>query len=371
MNARASRPQLWPEIRLMLLAAMVIFLYTVGIGVLNGTDIVDFDQRRILGHVHGGTLGWLTLAVFSASLWLFRELKPVSDRERTLVCVLAWAAIVVSTVYIFVFSVTYNEWRPAFGVLAMLVYLAFIAWIRMRSDLDQLTVPHLGFLTALATSIVGGILGVLWGMLVATGNSWLPTDGVDAYPATMVVGFLLPVVMAMSEWVLRYPDPPKATRLGIAQMAFPFAGGIVLMLALLFGVDPLAPAAVLLEVVGVVIFLRRLWPDFKTVNWMEASSGRYAAAAALSATWSIGLAQYFIIRHDGDFDLVPFHQILALDQLTFLLVNLGIIGFVVALLGDITVMKQIFAPTMGAGLLVGLALFAWRLLLPDSEVAST
>ena len=70
----------------MLLAAIVIFLYTIAIGILNGTDIVDFDRRRILGHVHGGTLGWLTLAVFAASLWLFGELKPaVSDRERTMV----------------------------------------------------------------------------------------------------------------------------------------------------------------------------------------------------------------------------------------------------------------------------------------------
>src|SRR3970282_1066632 len=77
-----TRPQLWPEIRVVLLAAMAIFTYTIVIGILNGTDLVDFDRRRILGHVHGGTLGWLTLAVFAASFWLFGESAPIGGRER-------------------------------------------------------------------------------------------------------------------------------------------------------------------------------------------------------------------------------------------------------------------------------------------------
>ena len=67
MQPDGDRPALWTEIRALQLAAMAVFVYTIGIGILNGTDMVDFDQRRILGHVHGGTLGWLTLNVFAAS----------------------------------------------------------------------------------------------------------------------------------------------------------------------------------------------------------------------------------------------------------------------------------------------------------------
>ena len=76
MTSAAARPVFWNEIRVLILAAMAIFVYTITIGILNGTDIVDFDQRRILGHVHGGTLGWLTLSVFAAS---HRQAQPFND----------------------------------------------------------------------------------------------------------------------------------------------------------------------------------------------------------------------------------------------------------------------------------------------------
>lgn len=113
-----------------------------------------------------------------------------------------------------------------------------------------------------------------------------------------------------------------------------------------------------------------------------------------------GLAQFFVARYHGDFDKVPDNQLLALDhatfigamtnaifamllsatvpggrgrrvdQVVFVLVNAGLIGFVIGLLGDVTVLKRIFAPAMGAGLLLGLAVFAARLLpgwLPDTR----
>ena len=80
------------------------------------------------------------------------------------------AAIVTFVCYIAAFSLTYNEWRPALGSVAVLVIVAFFVLILARVKVDQLSVPHWGFLAAIATSIVGGILGVLWGLLIATGK---------------------------------------------------------------------------------------------------------------------------------------------------------------------------------------------------------
>ncbi|MSQ61593.1 MAG: hypothetical protein EXR43_03310 [Dehalococcoidia bacterium] len=51
--------------------ALAVFIFTVVIGILNGTDIVDFGKKVLLAHVHGGTLGWITVSVCAASLWLF------------------------------------------------------------------------------------------------------------------------------------------------------------------------------------------------------------------------------------------------------------------------------------------------------------
>lgn len=382
-----ARPVYWPEIRTLLLAAMVFFTFTIGIGILNGTDLVDFDHRRLLGHVHGGTLGWLTLSVFAASLWLF---GGEADRDRTMatrVRLLVFAAIAVFGLYVVAFTFTYGDFRPAMGALSTLVIAAFFVLIAVRARQVPLGVPHVGFLAAVATSIGGGVLGVLWGLQISTGNEYLPDGGEDAHPAMMVVGFLFPVALAMSEWAFTFPTPLRATRLGVIQMVFPFVGGIVLMLSLLLDVDALAPIAILLEIVGVVIFVVRMWPHFRAVRITQATPGRWALASAAGSVFVIGLAQYFVIEYEGDFDLVPENELLALDHSQFIvsmtsavfamllaatagriaarvqhavfaLVIGGAAVFVVGLLADVTALKRIGAPAMGVGLLLGLATFA-------------
>src|SRR5690606_9245251 len=122
----------------------------------------------------------------------------------------------------------------------------------------------------------------------------------------------------MAEWAFFFPNPPKATRLGAIQMIFPFLGGIILMLSLLLDVSALAPIAILLQIIGFVIFLKRLWPNIRAVDFMAASPGRHAVMAAIGLAFVIGLAQYFVIKYEGDFDLVPTHQLLALDHAQFI-----------------------------------------------------
>ena len=395
----AARPTYWPEIRTLLLAAMAFFTFTIGIGILNGTDLVDFEHQRLLGHVHSGTLGWLTLSVFAASLWLFGE-SVRDDKAVSRVRAMVWAAIVAFGLYVVAFTFTYNEFRPTMGAICTLVIAAFFVWIAARARQITLGVPHIGFLAAVATSIAGGVLGVLWGLSLATGDQYLPTGGEDAHPAIMVVGFLFPVALAMSEWAFTFPSPPPASRLGVIQMVFPFSGGIVLALSLLLDVDPLAPVAILLEIIGVVIFIIRMWGHFRTVRITEASSGRWALFSAIGSVFVIGLAQYFIIDYEGDFDLVPENEILGLDHsqfiasmtsavfamlvaaigsrvaagiqhLVFAMVTIGLTVFVIGLLSDTTALKRIGAPTMGTGLLIGLATFAWALLQDRPRVTAT
>lgn len=387
-----DRPVFWPEIRALLLMAMLVFLYTIGIGILNGIDAVDFDQRRILGHVHGGTLGWLTLAVFAASLWLFGESRAPGSNERSVIRVLTGLAMIAFPAYVAAFSLSYGYSRPILGSVSVIAIAGFFAWVVYRARGQDLGVPQLGFIAALGTSITGGVLGVLWGMKVASGNNWLPSGGEDAHPATMVVGFLIPVALSMAEWAFFFPRPPKATRAGQVQMVFPFLGGVCLMFALLLDIVPLAPLAILLEVVGVVIFFVRMFPHFRALNLFEATPGRHGLMSALAIVFVIGLAQFWIIKYEGDFDLVPTNQLLGLDhaqfiggmtnaifamlmlatvpgakggrwdQVVFLMVNVGIIGFAAGLLFDVKMLKHTFVPIMGIGLLIGLGLYAYRLL---------
>jgi len=62
------------------LVAMAVFVVNIVIGILNGSDAVEFDNNQILTHVHAGTIGWLTLAIIAAATLMFRA----TDRRLVL-----------------------------------------------------------------------------------------------------------------------------------------------------------------------------------------------------------------------------------------------------------------------------------------------
>src|SRR5439155_11167148 len=82
-----------PEIGLLLQIAMLIFVVTVLIGIANGTKAFGtLDRNVLLTHVHAGTLGWITLGVAAACLWIFGGTAPRAANEgfaRGLVIALA------------------------------------------------------------------------------------------------------------------------------------------------------------------------------------------------------------------------------------------------------------------------------------------
>ena len=371
------------EVVLLLRVAMAVFVWTVGIGILNGTDLVDFDRKVLLSHVHAGTLGWITTSVIAASLWLFGA--TASSGEARAARWLTAFSVVVLPVFAITFAFTYDDPRAILGTLALAAIVGVFAWVLRRARRIELTTVHLGFLAAVATSVVGGVIGVLLATEIATGRNTVTDGGSDAHPATMVVGFLIPVGMALAEWGLRGSALERAGRLGVAQVALPFVGGLVLMVGLLFDIDPLPPLATLIELGGVAIFFKRMWQPIRSVEWGARSPGRYAAASALAIIANIVFLNYLVAANEGDIDLVATHQILALDHMMFvgvltnaifamLLVatadrsrwpgldgvvfagmNVALLGFLVGLLAESTWLIRISTPVLGVCILVGLA----------------
>jgi hypothetical protein len=370
------------EVTLLLQVAVVVFVWTVVIGILNGTDLVDFDRQVLLSHVHAGTLGWITTSVFAASVWLFGA--SASPGQTATARVLVRIAAVALPAFAITFAFTSDDPRALLGGVALTTIVAVFAWVVARARRIVLSTVHLGFLAAMATSAVGGIIGLLVATEIATGNDVVPDGGYDAHPATMVVGFLVPVGMALAEWGLRGSASEPAGRLGLAQMGLPFAGGLLLMAGLLFDVDALPPVATVIELVGVAIFLRRLWAPIRAVAWGQRAPGRYAAASAVAIVVNIVFLNYLVGANAGVIDDVPQHQILALDHTMFVGVltnaifalllmaaagrshwpgiddvvfagtNAGLAGFVVALLAESTWLMRIATPVLGLCILVGL-----------------
>ena len=370
------------EVKLLLQVAMAVFVWTVVIGILNGTDIVDFDRKVLLSHVHAGTLGWITTSVFAASLWLFG--LGASDGEARTARVLTWLSVVILPVFALTFAFTYDDPRAILGTLALAAIVGVFAWVVARARRVTLTTVHLGFLAAVATSVVGGVLGVLLATEIATGRDVVADGGSDAHPATMVVGFLIPVGMALAEWGLRGRDLEPAGRLGTMQVLLPFLGGLLLGIGLLLDVDALPPLATLIELGGVAIFFKRMWSPIRSVAWGERSPSRYAAASALAIIVNIVFLNYLVAANAGDLDLVATHQILALDHtmfvgvltnaifalllvatvdrsrwpgldsIVFVGMNLALVGFVVSLLAEAAGLMRVATPVLGLCILAGL-----------------
>lgn len=386
------------QIKLMLQAALLIFAWTVVIGILNGTDIVEFSHQILLTHVHAGTLGWITTSVFAAALWLFGG-TPAPGWRDTWARLLPGATILAVIAYNIAFGTTAGELRPTIGGFMFLVILGWLVWILGSIKVNVLSTPLLGILAAAVTSTFGGLLGVLLGMMIASGNEILPGDAYASHPATMVIGFLIPAGMALAEWHVR-PDSlnQKATRAGRFQIGLPFIGGVCVTAGLLADAPPLISLSLPFEVVGVVILVVRLWPGMRTVDDAGAGPSFLALPSAGWLVLNIVFFIYLIARFQGDFDDVRPGLILALDHMMFIgvmsnalfaqvraaatgakptavrvlfyLMNVGLVLFVLGLLADSAILKQIGTPIMGLGILHGIAFFTMALQRGPTEPAA-
>lgn len=217
------------EIRLLFQAGLAIFVFTVAVGILNGLDLIEFDRKMLLAHVHAGALGWITLGFLAACLWIFSEGRVLTAWSARAPRWLSYGAVAAITVYAVAFMLGNLNARLAGGVLTLLVVVGFFAWVVAQSRRVPLTVAHLGMLAAMTTLTLGAVLGVILGIWLKGGLKFLPEGIFSTHPTTMVVGYLILTGMAISEWRLIPSQRPfTADRLGTTQVILPFLAGLVL-----------------------------------------------------------------------------------------------------------------------------------------------
>lgn len=367
----------------LLFAAMAIFVLTVVMGILNGTDLVDLPHGALLAHVHSGTLGWITLSIFAAAAWIFGAAgMPRLLRDGSIVAVV---------LYVAAFWADVEEIRPIAGTLMLAAIVWFAAWVFQARAGRTLTVPRLSILLATVNLVIGGLLGVVLGLAHA-GLFDLSSEIAGAHPAMMVVGYLILAGVAIDEELLGGDGSKRLSQLGSWQAFSFFIAGIALVLGILLDLQPLLGLNLLGEVVGVAIVLVRLRRRIASAGSSGASSGRHGAASILWLVPVVGLIVYLIANYIEDFDRVPVRLLLALDhatfigiltngilglllvatatrrtiwgwadQLVFWGVNLGLVGFVIGLIADAPVIKRISTPVMGLAILLGLLTATTRL----------
>ena len=367
----------------LLFASMGIFVVTVVMGILNGTDLVDLPHGALLAHVHSGTLGWITLSIFAAAAWIFgTAAMPRLLRDGSIVAVV---------LYVAAFWADVSEIRPIAGTLMLAAIVWFAVWVFQARAGRTLTVPRLSILLAAVNLVIGSVLGVVLGLAHA-GLFDLSSEIAGAHPAMMVVGYLILAGVAMDEELVGGDGTERRPRLGTWQAFSFFIAGIALVLGILLDLQPLLGLNLLGEVLGVAIVLIRLRRRIMGAGWSGTGPGRFGAVSILWLIPVVGLIVYLIANYIEDFDQVPVRLLLALDHATFvgiltnailglLLVataarralwswadqvvfwgmNLGLAGFVIGLLADAPEIKRISTPVMGLAILLGLVTAATRL----------
>lgn len=379
------------EIRALARAAMAVFVITVTIGILNGIDAVEFDRETLLTHVHAGTLGWITLSVFAACLWIF----SATERDARPVRWLTVLAIVSVPIYVGAF-LSGVVWAKALaGAAVLTAIVAFFLWSFAAARGVPRTIARVAVVVALGTLTIGSTIGVLVQLQYATVRVFLPAGAIGGHVSAQVVGYLVLMGMAIPEWRL-LPEAGRLSRAGLAQIGLLFFGALLVSAGALLDIQPLLGAFIPLEIAALAIFLWRLGPRAVRARWLAADSERQFAVMVPYLVANVTLLVWLIVGvvtgRYADFALIPPWLIFAFDHAMFIGVmtnglfgllfeltrerrtvwpwvdhiafwgtNIGLLGFVLGLILELTFLKQLFTPVMGASILLTLLTFAVRL----------
>jgi hypothetical protein len=379
-------------VRMMLQVAMLIFAYTIVIGILNGLDLVEFSRQQLLSHLHGGTLGWMTLAILGVTLWLFGGARTGGARTGRApggaarsVRPLAALATVAIAAYVLAFATTAGALRPLAGIATLVALAGFAAFAYRRAGELDLTVPHLLVLLGLTSSLLGGAFGVFNGLAIAFSWDGAPAVLFEAHPATMEVGFIIPTAMALAEWGVRRGQLETAmTRAGRAQAGLMLLAFLWVLGFTLLGQPEIAGMGIVFAIIGLIVFYARIGRSLRTTSPTARSPERHALAGALWLGVTIVYIFVVIQMAGGDFGAIPrarlitFIHLMAIgattnallafvvhlsrrvspagvvDDVAFWGVNIGLAGFAFALTAEVSGLYAVFVPVMGLGLLVAI-----------------
>jgi len=381
------------EIRWLFQAALLVFTVTVSIGILNGFHFITLPRQVLLTHVHAGTLGWITLGVIALCFWLFGEDTPVAGNPRVVQSLSLLAAIGIP-IYVLAFLSGNLLARAIFGFPVLIAIVGVLIWLVGRAPRVTMTVPRLAVLAAITTLVVGSTIGVLIQLELASKSQFLPDGAIGGHVTAQVVGYLVLIGMAISEWRLK--NTPGLTWPGVIQVGLLFLGGILITIGALLNVQALLGAFIPAELAAVIIYCVRLGPQLRRVDWLAPTSDRHFGLVVPYLVLNLGLLIWLITgvvtKAYARIELIPLWLIFAFDhtmfigvmsnslfgliqqasrgaerfwpwaeQVVFWGMNGGMIGFVLTLATDQRGLEKLFTPIMGGSILVGIVTYSVRL----------
>ena len=381
------------EVRWLFQAALLVFAVTVSIGILNGFHFITLPRQVLLTHVHAGTLGWITLGVIAICFWLFGDDTPATSSGRAVQSLSLLAATGIPA-YVLAFLSGNLLARAIFGFPVLIVIVGVLIWLVTQIGRVPMTVPRLAVLAAISTLVVGSTIGVLVQLELASKSQFLPDGAIGGHVTAQVVGYLVLIGMAISEWRLK--NTPGLTWPGIIQVGLLFLGGILITIGALLNVQALLGAFIPAELAAIIIYCVRLGPQLRRIHWLAQTSDRHFGLVVpylvLNLALLIWLITGVVTKTYARIELIPLWLIFAFDhtmfigvmsnslfgliqqasrgadrfwpvaeQVVFWGMNGGMIGFVLTLATDQPGLEKLFTPIMGGSILVGIITYSVRL----------
>lgn len=363
--------------RLLLRCALILFTITIVIGILNGTDVVTFDRNTQLTHLHAGTLGWITLAVIGAMLWV----NDRDDADRSGGRMLAAASVAAIVLYIVGFWTGDRVLRPIAGSAALIPILGGVVWASRRTRGAGRDVPRRGLLLALVSLSIGGILGILLGLQRTGVIDWLSPGVAEAHPQLLFGGYMFLTGAVLAEWLLVGEDgPERLSRSGQVEVWLFFITGLGLGIGFIIDVPIIILATLPASVIPLAMIPIRMRHRIRATTWRHPSESRFATAGVIWLVAGFVLLGYLSVAYPEGF---PTRQARAfthaifvgamtnvllgvmrlasgrkpsigLGQWIYWGLNGGLVVFFVGLMGDSSPLIRVGTPILGAALLTAI-----------------
>ena len=304
----------WQSLKILFMGSLLIFLINIFFGFDNVFTVGEIDRWQILIHLHGGSIGWITLSAIGIAIWVVTGQRAVDAGYESRVRTLVWAAVLIFAGYVPSFGLAFSRpsgflvtLLPIFGAGAVLVlWIAAIFSFSQFKHQPVVTTVHFLAAGALLTAAIGATVGMLLGLERVLGE-FLPLpagDRVGAH-AGMMDTYLFLVASAIVEWSIRKGET-RWTWPGLLQALLWMVGAALVPIAFFLNiVDQVLPIFGLMLLVGMVIFLVRYgWRALANLP----TGANIKSWVFFGALWLIiymGLFLYAVVGTGGDFSLLP------------------------------------------------------------------
>lgn len=327
----------WRSLKILFIAAPILFLINIYFGFDNALTTGEIPRWQLLIHLHGGSIGWITLSAIGLAIWHVTADRDVDAGYERQVNALVWAAVIAFAGYVPSFGLAFSRpsgflvtLLPIFGTLSVLVlwWAAIFALGQLRNQEVVNTVQIL-IAGAVLTAAIGATVGALLGLERVVGQflPLPPGDRVGAH-AGMMDTYLFLVASSVVEWFTSDNYKQRRTIAGLLQGVIWAVGAAIVPIAFFLNmVDQLLPIFMLTLVAGLLIFLgRSAWGAIK-VGPMAEGLKPWAFFGTLWLIVYMVVFVYFITQLTGGADMTQFPRWLGV-----LFAHAGFVGMMTNLL---------------------------------------